>query len=880
MQSTCITAMSDHAHATEFVPDPNLPPGMLAGRRALVVDDSSSACSILRRILEREGMSVEVAGDGEQAVECVRSDAIGFDLIMIDLVMENMDGFEAIRQIRQLPSGRTSSICAMTATVTSEVERRCREAGAGPDILRKPYNGSIVRAVAAKALGHAVEPAVPMAASPPAVDSPLDGYRAGIGRDADLQGALLRCCGDTRLLRRMLETLGSDGFVRINAMHESLLRRDLPHVLRQMHNLRGELLNLGMPGLAARLLRLEQSLADLGTGAVPEIARAGLVPDAAALESAHKRLTHIGLDLVKATTELCAQLALQPDAGSTGGETREMLDPQAFATLVAAMAMQDAEALQLTARDCRLLPAHYPPEIEHAFQQRVQALDYPAALQLLDPADRPHDSAHVARPGRRILVVDSMPSSIQLLCGILHTMGWLRFALSGEDAIEIAREWAPSLVLAEIQMEPMSGLTLCRHLKELPQTAHSAIILLSADNDVANEVSALSAGAVDFIEKPLNPARVVGRVNTQLVNLQRMAGPPGGLSSDIRNAPIGFLTCTLSGHIAEMNPSVANLLGRPVRTFQGQDLRQLFEPASAVLVDAALDELAKSGRPASFEARLNGPDAQPIPARLVGWVAPSATGRVLWIAIEDIRDRRQAERRRLDKNLSGLIATITAGIAHEFNNLLGIVIGNLDLVSESKVDPSQRGRLDAAAVAAERAIEISRRLGDSARREATSPRELRRLDAVIDELWPVISNSAPKDMLVVRESDNTESPVMLESRSFRDALMSLLQNAYDAMPAGGRVVVGVRSETRAPAQPGGAPQTTAVVEVRDDGQGMSPEVAERAFDPFFTTRSPARVGLGLSIVDSFVKAHGGTADIRSDPRDGTVVTLRLPTTPV
>ena len=68
----------------------------------------------------------------------------------------------------------------------------------------------------------------------------------------------------------------------------------------------------------------------------------------------------------------------------------------------------------------------------------------------------------------------------------------------------------------------------------------------------------------------------------------------------------------------------------------------------------------------------------------------------------------------------------------------------------------------------------------------------------------------------------------------------------------------------------------AAIEVVDDGPGMAPEVRDRAFDPFFTTRSPHRVGLGLTTVHSFAVRHNGSVDIRSAPGQGTCVTIRLP----
>jgi signal transduction histidine kinase len=98
----------------------------------------------------------------------------------------------------------------------------------------------------------------------------------------------------------------------------------------------------------------------------------------------------------------------------------------------------------------------------------------------------------------------------------------------------------------------------------------------------------------------------------------------------------------------------------------------------------------------------------------------------------------------------------------------------------------------------------------------------------------------------------------------KQAVLNLVLNALQATPAGGHVVV----------RAGGDPRRL-VVEVSDDGEGMSPETRERAFTPFFTTREEG-TGLGLALVRRIVEQHGGSVDISSTPGEGTTVTLVFP----
>ena len=552
--------------------------------------------------------------------------------------------------------------------------------------------------------------------------------------------------------------------------------------------------------------------------------------------------------------------------------------PVPLAALVRAMRRQEVSAFAMAPEGARMLPSAYPLEVENEFRNLFESLDFPAALRLLRPEDAPLDPpGAVDQERHRILLVDDSPAIVRLLGTFLQGCGELRFALSGEQALEVARAWMPALVITDLQMDGMSGVELCRRLKDLTETANAMIIIISSDNQVASEVSALSAGAVDFIEKPISPARVIARVNIQLATIEKMRGFNQLMVGESEIVPIGFITLNLSGHIIEMNPSVARLMGRPTLSFRGQHFCSLFEPSQAAGLSGALENLAATGKSMSIEASMVGATSTVIPMRVVGWSAPGLSGRVLWISIEDLRDWRLTERKRSDGRISNQIASITSGIAHEFNNLLNIILGNLDMLREGESSADRQHRLVVASKAAERAAGISRRLGDSSRTFAKLTPQHVSLNSFIEDLWPLLVNSLPLKTHLTKEISPDLPDVLIEARLFRDALLHLIQNASDAMPSGGMVALSARTEAADPQAPNGAKAAFAVVEVRDEGAGMTQDVADQAFDPFFTTRAPEHAGLGLTAVRNTVIGCGGTVDIRSSPGKGTVVTLRLPT---
>src|SRR3984957_10727911 len=115
-----------------------------------------------------------------------------------------------------------------------------------------------------------------------------------------------------------------------------------------------------------------------------------------------------------------------------------------------------------------------------------------------------------------ILLVDDDPGAIQLMGRILADVGKLRFATNGKDALRLARDAAPDLILLDAAMPGMSGFELLRTLKAESSLTDVPVIFITSHNEAGFEVSALDMGAADFIAKPLKPSRVLARVRTQL----------------------------------------------------------------------------------------------------------------------------------------------------------------------------------------------------------------------------------------------------------------------------------------------------------------------------------------------------------------------------
>ncbi len=220
------------------------------------------------------------------------------------------------------------------------------------------------------------------------------------------------------------------------------------------------------------------------------------------------------------------------------------------------------------------------------------------------------------------------------------------------------------------------------------------------------------------------------------------------------------------------------------------------------------------------------------------------------------------------------IGQLTGGIAHDFNNVLAVVGGNLQLIARRAEGNADIQRL---VTAAERATERGARLTASllsfAREQRLRPEEVD-LNEMVREAAPMLRRTLHGRLELGLELAPGRLVVLADPAQFQAALLHLVINARDASPPGRRLTIGTSLVAQDdPAQPG----PFACVRVSDSGPGMAPEVAARAFEPFFTTREVGQgSGLGLSQVYGFAHQSGGSARIEQPAGGGVAVSLLLP----
>jgi PAS domain S-box-containing protein len=222
------------------------------------------------------------------------------------------------------------------------------------------------------------------------------------------------------------------------------------------------------------------------------------------------------------------------------------------------------------------------------------------------------------------------------------------------------------------------------------------------------------------------------------------------------------------------------------------------------------------------------------------------------------------------------IGQLTGGIAHDFNNLLNVVTNGISMLRERVREPADVRMLDAIDHAANRGALLTQQLLSFARQQPLK-QEPRDANRVINSFEAVLRRASRNTIAFEVSLADKLPQVMLDAAQFETALLNLVANARDATPDGGRIVLSTQVVELAQKRRNLEPGRYVVVTVQDTGEGMSPDVASRAVEPFFTTKEVGKgTGLGLSQVYGMVQQSGGDLDIVSAPGQGTGMSMYFP----
>jgi signal transduction histidine kinase len=525
-----------------------------------------------------------------------------------------------------------------------------------------------------------------------------------------------------------------------------------------------------------------------------------------------------------------------------------------------------------------------------------------------------------------VLYAEHDPADVELTLRAFHQHGShlrLEVARLGREALDQLRTGAYDLFLLDYRMPDLSGIELLKMLRE--ERIHVPVVIVTGQGDEETAVQAFKLGAADYIIKGQTALSALPVTIENVLAQRRLAEEKdallvlNGLTRRIATLPdldaVAQAVVTSARDLLGGDASVLWLLQEgalvPV-SWRGLDA----EAAAALrrpIAGTGVPEAVSDRRLAA--PRLLGGSPLPPPAVLIGdasrtlVVSLAVGGRVTGalavgaarprafsgseerlltiladhaaIAINNLNLRqelegrldelRQMQARLTQTEKIAAMGQLLAGVAHELNNPLAVVLGRAALLSGRLAGTPLEPQATRIAEAAERCARIVRNFLALARQRPPE-RQAVRLPQIVQEALELLAYPLRAADIEVRVDADPSVPVLwADPHQLHQVVVNLVSNAHHVLrqaPSPRRLVIGVHSD---------AARGLAILRVEDTGPGIPPEIQGRIFEPFFTTKPPGEgTGLGLPLCQSIVESHGGAIRLHSQPGRGAVFTVELP----
>jgi two-component system, cell cycle sensor histidine kinase and response regulator CckA len=358
------------------------------------------------------------------------------------------------------------------------------------------------------------------------------------------------------------------------------------------------------------------------------------------------------------------------------------------------------------------------------------------------------------------------------------------------------------------------------------------------------------------------------------------------LQGIINSAMDAIITVDAHHRIVVFNRSAEQIFGCPATSALGQTMESFIPEKFREKFQEYIKEFAVTEAPGrSFESpdALAGlrRDGEEFPVEATISQMDADGEKFFTLILRDIgsRLRMEAELRQAQKMEA--VGQLAGGVAHEFNNFLGVILGYSELLAEGARENERLSRyVSEIRTATQHAASLTRQLLAFGRKQVVEPRVLD-LNQAIWEGHKLLRRLVPANIDVVPVLAPKLGRVKLDMGQIQQILINLVVNARDAMPQGGRVIIETGDveldEAFTSRHIGVAPGSYVMLSVSDTGSGIAPEVRSHIFEPFYTTKQQGKgTGLGLSTIYGIVKQSGGLITVESAPGQGTTFRIYLP----
>jgi PAS domain S-box-containing protein len=468
-------------------------------------------------------------------------------------------------------------------------------------------------------------------------------------------------------------------------------------------------------------------------------------------------------------------------------------------------------------------------------------------------------------------------------------------ARNGEEGLRLYAANAYDVIVVDYMMPVYDGLEVIRQLAArgpLPP-----LIMLTAHGDEAIAVEAMKLGAGDYLVKDIEAGylqllpSVIERLLEQrrLIESKRQALEALRESEErfrkvFEDAPIGMGIIGLDFRLVKVNKSLCQMLGYSEQELTAVTFVDITHPDDVEKDVAQAVRLFKGEIPSyQLEKRFLTNNQDVVWVDLTATVLRDHTGKPVYGVgmVENISERKRGQDALLAAARLEATSTLAGGIAHHFNNLMFVVLGNVELLQMKLADqPEAMDRLGKIFQSAQRASELVRQMLAFARAGKYQPLVMN-LNDTVQETLRLQARSLPTRIQVERDLEPSLWDIEADPTQMTQIVMNLCLNAVEAIQDGGHIAITtanvVVDDLFAARHPGLTPGRYISLSVADNGSGMSAETQARLFEPFFTTKALGR-GLGLAAVYGIVKNHQGHIVVSSKQGRGSTFQIYLPAT--
>ena len=520
----------------------------------------------------------------------------------------------------------------------------------------------------------------------------------------------------------------------------------------------------------------------------------------------------------------------------------------------------------------------------------------------------------------RVLIVDDERHNRDLIEVMLAAEGFqLVQAASGEEALAAIARQRPDLILLDVMMPGMSGYEVAAKIKASATTKSIPIIMVTALDNREAKMLGLSAGAEDFLTKPVDRAELSVRVRNLLrlkaygdyhdkysemlegevmartADLVAQTKALEHTASALRKskertnyalgaARTGVWQVDLATGRATWSETMAPLFGVTfdASPTDSEGALGLIHADDRQMVEKAMAEASRGGADVEVEFRVVWPDGVTHWLAARGRLLRDAGGRparLLGIGT-DISEQKALEAQFRQSQKMEAVGQLAGGVAHDFNNLLTAILGYSNFVIDTlEPEDARRADMDEVIKAGHRAAGLTRQLLAFSRKQVLKPTSVD-VNALITGMHQLLSRLIGEHVNLVKILAPDLVAVRADRGQLEQVLMNLVVNARDAMPTGGRLAIETANAELDESLMGNVvvqPGSYVMLAVSDSGIGMSEETRQRLFEPFFTTKDSGRgTGLGLTTVHGIVKQSGGYIWVYSEQGKGTSFKVFLP----